>query len=154
MDIDSAVRKLVGISELKIKDAKLRRLFIVANGDKTFRQLFDLCRFDEAEGTSLAQELLDGGYLASMGSSSTVASSTASADGKGIVFTAEDIEVLVAEMATYVGPIAKTLVQQLVSPNQVVSSTDLEKIFDSLGNTIEDAEKRVEFLATIRADFE
>ncbi|MGL1933206.1 MAG: hypothetical protein OCC45_15835 [Desulfotalea sp.] len=153
MNIDSAVRKLVGISEMKIKDSKVRRLFIVANGSKTFRELFDLCGFDEKEGISLAQMLLDEGCLASSGNSYAV-SPTALASRDGFVFTVELIEVLIAEMATYVGPIAALLVQGMASLNQVVSPTDLDQILVSLADKIEDSEKRAEFLTTIRADFE
>lgn len=152
MDIDSAVKKLVGMSELKVKDAKARRLFIVSDGTKTFRQLFDLCKFDEAEGVALAQLLLAKGYL-SAGNSSAM-SASAPASGDGLVFTEEYIEVLIAEMATYVGPISAILVKRMVSLGQTVSPAELEKVFVSLADKIEDIGKRAEFLITIRADFE
>ncbi len=158
MELDSAIEKLVKISELEIKDLKIRRIFVFADGKRTLKKIFSLSGFDDEQGIACAQQLFDvgaigytGGGAAPVGDAPTASvSSSANAE---YVFSEQEIEVLVAVMGEYVGPVASMLVNKTVKSGQGVSMQELDGILSGFANSIEDNEKREEFLATVRSDF-
>ena len=63
MDGFAVPRKCIQLSELPIKDSKTRRLFILADGQRSSSEIFKLSLIDEQIAMKLLQSLLDEGYL-------------------------------------------------------------------------------------------
>jgi len=156
MDLDVAVKKLVDLSAVKIKDLKTRRMFLLVDGERTLREIFEFCKFDLAQGCEMATSLLESSYI-SLGGSSPAPPGTSKLavpqTVEGFTFMEEDIDLLISELGKYIGPISSLLVQKTVKPGQVFSSPDKGKLFDSYASKIEDPVKRKQFLSDIHADF-
>ncbi len=162
MELDAAIKKVVKLSDLEIKDLKTRRIFVFADGKRTLRELFDLCGFNAEEGGAYAQELFDAGAIAYLDGASPVAvtqsAGSVSTQGAGsagdFIFTEDEIEVLVIQMGKYVGPVATMLVRNTISPNQSATHQELKSIIHSLADNIDDFDKKQEFLNTVESDFQ
>jgi len=154
MDLDATVVKLVDLAAVKIKDLKTRRIFIMADGKRSLRNIFTLSKFAEQEGIEMARALIDGGYINLGGSATAPTVSTATTPGKNeFTFTEEDIEFLADEMGKYIGPFSTVLVRKTVKAGQSFSPKAMDELFERLALKIENKERRSQFLVEIRADF-
>ena len=150
MDLDAKVIKLVDLSAVKIKDLKIRRIFIFANGERSLREIFESVKFEEEQGIEMARRLIEEGCI-TLDSDAIVTPTPVNHSGDSLTFTVEHIELLVEKMGAHIGPIASILVQRAVSVGQKVSQDELSGILENFASKIEDPDKREEFLADIRA---
>jgi hypothetical protein len=140
MQIDSVPSKNISIAALPVKDAKLRRFFILADGKRSWREIYNICKVDEELGASLAEELVDGGYLT---------------QGEGgsapLVATGDFVRTLSSELANYIGPVAGILVKQLELPEELISKGEIDKILSVVAMEIDNKEEKKQFLANMAA---
>lgn len=150
MDVYSVVEKTVDLSALNLKDPKARRLFILVNGDRTLKELYELCKFDKNSGDEVLQALLDGKYVNVIGHQ--VASTVKPVATAGsFTVTAGFIEKLTNEMTDYVGPIASILVENAVSPGQNFTNEELDTVLTTLSDSLETSDEKEQFLIKMRS---
>jgi hypothetical protein len=153
MNLNATVVKLVDLAAVKTKDLKVRRIFILADGKRSLRDILKFANFDEQQGMEMAQVLIDAGYV-ELGSAPTTSTPVAGNQSRnGFIFTEEDIEFLKEEMGKYIGPFSSVLIQKKVRVGQSFSSEEINALFESLALKIEDIDQRRQFLTEIRADF-
>ncbi len=153
MNDDAVIKKEVAISALEIKDAKVRRLFIIANGERTFLDICELCHISKDEGIEIVKVLSEGGYVSVDEENSqepSIQIDESLDDNNSYVFTSEFIDKLIDEMTNHVGPIASILVGNFASSGQRMLKTDLEAKLNELVEDIEDREEQEKLLSEFR----
>ncbi len=152
MQINSVPSKMIALSALPIKDVKVRRFFILADGKRSWREICQLCLVDEDSGALIAKTLVDGGYL-SNGESGVVAVKTEVKPSSSVIATGDFVSSLTKELANYVGPIASILVKQIDLPEKAISRSQIDKVLQTLVQEIDSEQEKEQFLANMSALF-
>jgi hypothetical protein len=150
MQENTILSKRIKLSELVSRDPKTRRLFILTNGERTLADLNKLCGFNAAEGASIAIALIKDGAISTSNSIQT--SKNVQADSRAQEPVPGTIaDKVTDELAVYLGPIAAVLVSRSIRSDEEVSRTELETIFLTLVQQIEEEEDQVKCLHNLRA---
>jgi len=140
MELNLILKKQVGLSALETTDSKIRRLFILADGRRTVKELFALCGFGVDQGAAITEKLLADGALSTI-------TAVPLAPGKSTQATDAATKKLIDTLAHYLGPIAAILVQNSVQPESVLTEEQFAATVNDLAGHIEADNDRQKFLA-------
>ncbi|THB70049.1 MAG: hypothetical protein D6B25_20630 [Desulfobulbaceae bacterium] len=144
MQVKTILKKKVDLSALNGKDLKTRRLFILANGERTFEELCQLSGVDQGEASIIIKNLVDETYL-------EVVAAQQVKPGEGILISDELAEKITEALAHYVGPIAPVLVNNSLTPGQELSRDQFQSELRTLARHIEEYSEQSEFLDQTKA---
>lgn len=150
MQLSTVLEKCVDISKLSIKDAKARRIFILADGRRTLDQIFNLCMIDEAEGIALTEILLDGGFLKNTSGEKVSAAKTFQVSPAREPLDESFIADITSELAKYVGPVASIVMSDVMEQSQGPGANNRRLLVERAAKQIDNRDDRENFLANLK----
>lgn len=144
------VEKLIDLSSFRDRDAKRRRLFILADGERTCDELYLLAGVEKEIGLLIIKQLLEDGYLGAKGRPGELETIKAATGSPGkAVLTNTVIEQVTKALAHYLGPVAPLLVNKKLHAGQTLTNTDCQEILDFFGSRLDTDNDRQSFFNTV-----
>ncbi|WP_136796279.1 hypothetical protein [Desulfosediminicola ganghwensis] len=140
MDISSVPGKCIELTALPIKDGKVRRLFILADGKRTVSEIIRQAMVAENEGLEGIQQLLTHNFLAIGESGSEAGKHTPAAFLRRVT----------EELAEFVGPFAAVAMEPYASLLQNDSDSARQEVIEAALAEIDSNEDRQELLSTLK----
>jgi hypothetical protein len=148
MQLSSVPRKLVDISALPSKDGKTRRMFILADGQRSLAQIFSMCKFENREGFDLVQMLVEDGHFQLMNDSSPMVKQPAV--DEQLVPVDIFIEGLTAELSKFIGPVASIVISDFDMPEKEIGINLRRHIIKTVIEEVDDSD-RESFIKGVQA---
>jgi len=146
MNTLSVPRKCIGLHQLPVKDGKLRRLFIIADGQRSIAEIIKHALIGEEEGLKLVQQLIDNNYLgvddAEAGAAQPV--EVDSTDSQ------EFLNTVTEELAKFVGPYAMVAMEPHNSFTRLDSQEQRAQVVQAALAELDSDQDKNQFLDSLK----
>ena len=143
-------KKLISISEFKIPNLKIRRLFILINGSRTLSELATLCHIDFEECEKIIAELIKNKSIEIEGFNFEHDSETTEIDEEVLLECKGFYDCISKELALYIGPVAKMLVDKTDATKSALTINRMYEIVEEIAKEIDNLDDRMVFIETMK----